>query len=520
MNRTCKILGLLGLVGFIVGANVSDPHEWATTYEDDPEAGDNVSQGDDWMRNIKQEVRRRMEVEHQMGSGAGPATDQGDNGAHRLGSARVFLDSSEPTTLSDFTELHDNTSPGSGSGTLSAVETNGNGGANDVAIGHGRLMVDAESYAMKVYDDVDAGAATAWAWKEVTAPRTGRRNLAVNGGFEDDGLIGIGLATCTDSFDTPARDDDPTASNSSQTSNAAADGFCDTVATFDGNAGYLTYVGPGVRGWSVLGSPTAYSLDATAASNGFGFEFTVSSDGAGDGIQQTLTDLNASTEYQVWVRAQANSSATCSLDVGGEGSTDLPVTTTSSSYVTLTGFFVTDATPTDITLELDETAGTGSCSWDHVVVQAVDPDDALRQASNWAYRKIDTTSAQAADALTTDSLTWGGDPCYWRIGFNASSDASGFSNGVDLEFDEDGDGVYTILRSFEDTNNSQDGASGVMIYFEEDFNDAAAAGADTDDAIVAGNSIRLRIVDGGAAGNIECDNDAACSMFVEQVCSY
>ena len=524
MNRTSKLLfSLLLLASGPLWADApSDPENWNTNYEADPASGDSVAQGDDHMRQMKVENRRRFEVEHQVGGSLGTGDDAGDNGLHRQGSARVFIESSEPTILDASAEAHDNTNPTNGSGTLADAETN-NPAATPPSIGHGRLYVDGESYSAQVYDDIDpATAALGYGWKAIAAPATNTRNRVENGGFERNGYILIGAATCADTNDTPARDDDPTATNVNQTS-GSADGFCDNHV-----GDYLYYVGPGVEGWDVRGTPTSFVLEATDDEAGFGYEFKVASNSAGDGIQQTLTNLEANTEYRVTASVLAGSGSTCEIDVTDElstaGTTDLPVNTTSTSYTVLTGFFTTDTTPTDVVLELDETAGTGQCSWDNVVVQRVDPNQA-QPNMDWAYEMIDVTSAQQPEALTTDLLTWAGGSCYWRISFAISSDASGFTQGVDVAFDEDADGAsgsatgWTRLRSFADTGANTVSASGTFLAFKKTLNDAAAAGSDTGDAVVDGDDLRFRVHDGNFGDNIECDNNAECSFYVEQICS-
>jgi hypothetical protein len=524
MNRTW-IAASIFLVSFIAGiawaTNPSDPEAWNSTYETNPAAGDNVSQGDDWIRQHKKEIRRRVEVEHQIGSGAGPATAQGDNGAHRIGSGRCFVSNTAPTALSDSSELHDNNAPGSGSGTLTAVETNGDGGANDVAIGHGRCWYDAGDGSFWIFNDSDAGTSAANdGWNKVAGIGTGgsgARNRILNGGFEMDGEIGIGLATCTDANSSPARDDDPQNDHGGNQTTGSADGFCDAEVTFNGNAGYYQFVGPAVRGWAVLGSPSSYSLDATDDEAGFGLEFTVGSDSAGDGIQQTLADLEASTEYFVFGSVLAASGATCAMDVGGESSTTLPVTSTATTFTVVSGFFTTDSTPTSITLELDETAGAASCSWDNITVLRVGSDVSVPN-QDWIYFQEDETTTSADDALNTDLLTWAGGSCLWKISATVTSDGTGFPTGLELQFDEDDDGNYTELFDWGHTGGNLSTVSITTVVDTTRLNDAAAAGTDTGDALVAGDDLRFRVED-NSTNNIDCNTTTHCEMVIEQICS-
>jgi hypothetical protein len=65
----------------------------AGTFEGNPEAGDAVAEGDDHIRQLKQEIRHRLEAEHDFGTAEGGA----DDGRHWEGTARIFWQSGAPT---------------------------------------------------------------------------------------------------------------------------------------------------------------------------------------------------------------------------------------------------------------------------------------------------------------------------------------------------------------------------------------------------------------------------------------
>lgn len=95
------------------------------TFEASPANSDQVSQGDDKIRELKENIRDRAEVEHLWGT----ISTGGDNGRSREGNARVFYDNSEPSALSN-----------------SVTDTAGSG-----ALDEGRLWRDANDGDLKVY---------------------------------------------------------------------------------------------------------------------------------------------------------------------------------------------------------------------------------------------------------------------------------------------------------------------------------------------------------------------------------
>ena len=78
----------------VLAAFNAPPQTWSTTYEADPTATDPVSQGDDHLRAVKTEIRRRAAVEHDWGN---IAASTNDTGRHFPGSGRVFSQNTAPT---------------------------------------------------------------------------------------------------------------------------------------------------------------------------------------------------------------------------------------------------------------------------------------------------------------------------------------------------------------------------------------------------------------------------------------
>lgn len=102
--------------------------------------------------------------------------------------------------------------------------------------------------------------------------------------------------------------------------------------------------------WTLEGTPTvAYDT----VDLGYGdFSVKLTATGAGnEGQKQTWTHLKPSSKYQVFVRAKATAGDTARLLTTG-ATTNIDTETTSTSYVSLTGEFVTDASATDVVMKL------------------------------------------------------------------------------------------------------------------------------------------------------------------------
>ena len=117
-----KWLTTLATAGF----NTS-PVAWDTTWENDPDNTDSVSLGDDHIRQLKQELSDRLDVEHDISTQSG-GTDTADTGRHREGSAVVFFQAAAPTVL----DVADDDS--------------------STALDDGRLWVDSDTNILQVYD--------------------------------------------------------------------------------------------------------------------------------------------------------------------------------------------------------------------------------------------------------------------------------------------------------------------------------------------------------------------------------
>ena len=122
--------------------------------------------------------------------------------------------------------------------------------------------------------------------------------------------------------------------------------------------------------WSKKGAPTDVSRD-TGERDGYGGTFAVkiTSNGAGnEGLTITLSTLKASTKYAVIVRAKATAGDTARIWTTG-GSPNLDENTNSTSFEDVEGTFTTDATPTNVVLNLGSDNATDIVWFDALVIQ-------------------------------------------------------------------------------------------------------------------------------------------------------
>jgi hypothetical protein len=316
--------------------NPSRPEGWDATYETWPLDGDAVGQGDDWMRAIKTEIRERLEVEHHFGS-----ANADDVGLHRLGSGRCFFQSAAPTTLEpEGGTTTDHVPTAGGQSGVAALNTDStaatdNVDGDDEIVGMGRCWIDSDDNSFHIYSNDDGSGSAGW-----VAVQEGNINLLENGSFE-----------VYDGTDLP-------------------------------------------DGWTDLLTPSR-SVQDTDASNGLGFSFTTTGNGAAnEGAQQTLTGLRTSTVYKIQARVDAGAAPdTCSLTTTLAG-TNAALTTTTNSWETLVGTFTTDASA-DVTVQLESDADGDICEWDHVSITELSTPYMPERVADLAC----TTSAVVADIL-------------------------------------------------------------------------------------------------------------------------
>lgn len=350
------IVACLMFVGLMVWPVVSlgQVSIWDAAFEADPAAGDPVSEGDDHIRQTKENVRYRSEVESWHGDTA-PAWD---NGLHRLGSARCFMDTADPTVLtngmSDFEY-----GGGAGETDLDNVSSNSGGATDDTDVGHGRCYIDIDGpddvattdddYTMYIYQGVAGAGGGAWVAVTANSPYeasddqilVGNYNLIYNGSFE--------------------------ATNGSGEAIAPAEAFATG----------------GPEGWAVVVGDTPfveYTNPSTDVRYGDGYHLVLSNNGAAnEGMRQTITNLNANSTYKLMARVQddgVGATVVCRLDIVNELATaDFPADSSNAAgpvWETIGGTFTTGAVLTTVDVEIYPIGVDGTeCLLDHFVLYEV-----------------------------------------------------------------------------------------------------------------------------------------------------
>jgi hypothetical protein len=315
---------------------------WNAAEESVPANSDALSEANERMHDIKGNTRARAEVEHWWGD----YDDADDNGLHRHGSARCFVQTSEPTVLSDSVSDFNLLAQPNGVTDLND-SASGSAGAIEDDVGHGRCWVDTDGA-----DGVDGnGDDNALYFYEGVAGDDNGAWVAVSGGSGNDDEILAGSANLVYNGSFEATDGTGYAT-ATTTPSGWADVTSPTIAYTDGGAGDLRW-----------GDGIFVTLTNSAADS--------------EGISFEMDRLPANTFYKVIARAKDDGTGTCTLDVTGEGGTAFTSdTTTTDAWETLSGTFGTDTTALDdnvlVTLVTNDEAGSGqACSWDHIQVYQI-----------------------------------------------------------------------------------------------------------------------------------------------------
>ena len=158
---------------------------WDSTFDTSPPETQDHGRGGERIRESRKEVRLRFQTEHNVGDAStSGSTGYSDDGRHNPGSARVFVDGNEPSTLRNF----DNTAVANGPTGLTTGL-----GADD----KGRLWVD-QSGGPQVFRWYDTGPSPN-EWRAVN----GYSNALMNPGFQvwqRDSTGPISCVVATDTF--------------------------------------------------------------------------------------------------------------------------------------------------------------------------------------------------------------------------------------------------------------------------------------------------------------------------------
>ena len=253
-------------------------------------------------------------------------------------------------------------------------------------------------------------------------------------------------------------------------SGLAADGV---AAWFDGNV-----VGPSVmpngsflddvsvktatnpEKWTVIdggsGGPSTLTTVSLDRSEGIGLAIHMVDSGAAgrDGIRNTLTGLKASSKYMVVARIKPITTTwklTTTGATGTFGNLDIESSSGTGAWETLAGVIQTDATPTDIVVNLIAGASASECHIGMCHVYPIADDRVERQAAPWIVRAATSTSSTVStiEDDTTVSVVVPGDG--YHISVTGQMVGSGSAQDVvancDIEQDIDGGGWSAVARS-------------------------------------------------------------------------
>lgn len=464
-------------------ANPVNPDQWDSGYEESPENSDDVEQGDDWMRQIKKDTRGRLAAEHQFGNGIGDDSNTSDNGLHRIGSARAFVQDAAPTALSDSAEDFSNAVLNGGTGTLLDTETNGAACTDcdgNAEVGHGRLWADKDgtwpgASTTALADDRDGGDHRLMVYDDTTGfvdvralPLTGAvdRNLLVNGDFEIDGS-----------------------------------GAGDTVA----------------EGWSEVLTPTHAHQIASDTLLGYGLSYKITAAGAAlEGANQTIKVKKSTTYY---ISADViDSVGTCRVTTTG-GDTNVSLTSDDGGTMQkLYGTFNSDSSATDVVVNLLSVADTNACEWDNVAVWEETNAPSYVQGFAWRGTTTDATaiSIDTDDLISSPTFEIPGNSCYFNLSanFNGSTSAAAEWYTI-IEYNLAGGADATACETLTDTDAAGQHINGTPSCVLPTTTTMGGAAIDAGDAIV----FNLSFDEIGTGGNIapSCDT-RVCDLSVEMVC--
>lgn len=160
----------------ILASFSASPQAWSAAFETNPANGDNVSQADDHMRQIKEEVRNRVETEMDFGELGNVTTDTG-----RLleGAARIFVTGTAPSVTGAISAT-----------CLAEADWDGNRGCDE-----GRFWCDSDDNLCYFAEDTDAdGDADAWTAVSASTTLTASRAVVTDG----SGLLSAATTTATE----------------------------------------------------------------------------------------------------------------------------------------------------------------------------------------------------------------------------------------------------------------------------------------------------------------------------------
>ena len=379
-------MGAVVLVGIFREARAAE-EVWNSTFEGSPANGDPISAGASKIRDTRENTRARLQVEHFVGGTI--ASEDDDNGLHRLGSARCYMTESAPTGLFDshsgitlITDLTDLLPAGTGVGDLANTSTGAAGALAEDDVGQGRCWIDTDGADELTNDECDSvGAATQTVAHGSPAPACcllvdeGTCNLDDNQMYIYRGVGGSPGTppvsnTTDDGWQAVTSTKGSAESHAKEYSpNYLTNGDFEWNATDAGTACDSTTL---PSQWDLVLTPTPFAYELAGTTEGLGCAVIVTGAGATlEGISQTFTSLQSDSTYRVTARVKATAGDSCRVTTGATaGVTNLSAdTVTTAAYETVSGIFETTVGTVDVvTLSLLSVADGDVCTWDHIKV--------------------------------------------------------------------------------------------------------------------------------------------------------
>jgi len=357
---------------------------WDAAFEASPANNDAAAQGAKKIRDTRIETRNRIEIEHIIGVNDGLSDD---NGLHRLGSARCFMQDAAPTVLADGLSDYDNTT-GGGETDLDNSSSNSAAGAFD-DVGAARCWIDLDG-ADGVANEDCTGAGTD---DGTGIPATGGTNTcctaADTGSCDDDDMklfvyVGVagdaGVCPVTGECGWQASKSEITPADTTVTpgTRVKAGGSSGNLATngdfeWDGCVTPDPTTTPPSQWTNVATETIDYVADPLGTGlQGEGCQVEVTAVANGDGITQVIAGLKANTTYRVTAQVLETGADECELTTTGaltEIAAGAMTSVDNTAFAQLDSFFVTAAAAIDsVQINLLNSAAGDICTWDHIAV--------------------------------------------------------------------------------------------------------------------------------------------------------
>ena len=203
----------------------------------------------------------------------------------------------------------------------------------------------------------------------------------------------------------------------------------------------------GPYGWDAVGPPT--SIDGTATTldvdEGEGKALVITASAPGDGIQQTIAGVKASTRYLIEVRVKPTANIVTVTTTGGTGTfgnLDIDSASGGSAWETISGVIETTVVPADIVINV--LADNAASVWEMSRVQMWELNDDIgtRNSNGFVQTITDTTEGDVGtftatlETATTVKVVVPGPGYYIKVDALINVDNGNLGNHVQLTIQE------------------------------------------------------------------------------------